>query len=108
VLELQVGDVATVLYPSDLADLGLTDAEAAELYDNLVFHGYLDSDGQVLLDGTAADAPGARTRRGVTGARRDHHGRAGRISVPRTSSRPPACRDLRPYRARGGSVRLLA
>ena len=48
VLELQVGDVATALYPSDLADLGLTDAEAAELYDNLVFHGYLDGDGQVL------------------------------------------------------------
>ena len=56
VLELQVGDVATVLYPSDLADLGLTDAEAAELYDNLVFHGYLDSDGQVLLPDVFAQA----------------------------------------------------
>jgi Tc toxin complex TcA C-terminal TcB-binding domain/Neuraminidase-like domain/Salmonella virulence plasmid 28.1kDa A protein/Hemopexin len=36
-----------LLYPSDLAELGLTDAGLAELYDNLVFNGYLDTDGRI-------------------------------------------------------------
>ncbi|MFL6129184.1 MAG: hemopexin repeat-containing protein, partial [Mycobacteriales bacterium] len=50
-----------VFYPSDLADVGgLTEAEQAELYDNLVFNGYLDADGNVLwpelfTGGNAAD-----------------------------------------------------
>ena len=56
VLELQVGEVAAAVYPSDLAGLGLTDSEAAELYDNLIFHGYLDPDGQVLRADVFAQA----------------------------------------------------
>jgi hypothetical protein len=56
VQELEVGEAATAFYPSDLADLGLTDAEAAELYDNLIFHGYLDSAGQVLRPEIFAEA----------------------------------------------------
>jgi hypothetical protein len=49
-------------YPSDLAGLSeLTEAEQAELYDNLAFNGYLDADGNVVspefftADGNAPD-----------------------------------------------------
>jgi hypothetical protein len=41
--------VPASFFHSDLAALdGLTDAERSELYDNLVFNGYLDPDGRVL------------------------------------------------------------
>ncbi|NMO53404.1 hypothetical protein HH310_19715 [Actinoplanes sp. TBRC 11911] len=39
-------------FPSDLGMLtGLSDTERAELYDNLVFHGYLDASGQIADPG---------------------------------------------------------
>jgi hypothetical protein len=56
VRDLEVGEAATAFYPSDVVGLGLDGAEAAELYDNLVFHGYLDSDGQVLRPDVFAQA----------------------------------------------------
>ncbi|MEW9555057.1 hemopexin repeat-containing protein [Nonomuraea sp. NPDC050783] len=42
-------DGSTAVYPSDLAAVGgdLTEAELAELYDNLVYHGYLEPGGEV-------------------------------------------------------------
>src|SRR5690606_30009906 len=47
-------------YPSDLAKLdGLNDDERAELYDNLLFHGYLDPSGAVLRPDVFADPDGA-------------------------------------------------
>jgi hypothetical protein len=47
IAELCQAEPASV-YPSDVAVAGeLTDAQLAELYDNLVFNGYLDADGNV-------------------------------------------------------------
>ncbi|WP_219469075.1 hemopexin repeat-containing protein, partial [Nonomuraea rhizosphaerae] len=44
-----VSNGTSFFYPSDLASLGnLTEEQQAELYDNLVHHGYLDSEGAVL------------------------------------------------------------
>ncbi|MFD1545963.1 hemopexin repeat-containing protein [Nonomuraea guangzhouensis] len=44
------------LYPSDLASLGttMTAAEQTELYDNLIYNGCLDEDGQILFTGDEA------------------------------------------------------
>ncbi|GAA3573423.1 hypothetical protein GCM10022419_062990 [Nonomuraea rosea] len=51
-----------VFFPSDLTKLaGLSDAERAELYDNLVFNGYLDDDGTVLRPGFFARAENRAT-----------------------------------------------
>jgi hypothetical protein len=53
---------AAWLYPSDLATLDdLTDAEAAELYDNLVFNGYISADGEVLRPDFFAQPDNAAT-----------------------------------------------
>src|SRR6185503_18069219 len=47
-------------YPSDLASLGDLDAVAqAELYDNLVVHGYLDTQGNILDPSFFADPDNA-------------------------------------------------
>ncbi|MFI6738543.1 hemopexin repeat-containing protein [Nonomuraea sp. NPDC050451] len=50
-------DRATACYPSDLAALdgGLTDELRAELYDNLIYLGYVDAEGEVLDPGFFAD-----------------------------------------------------
>ena len=48
-----IGDLCSaespMLFPSDLAALGdLTELQQAELYDNLLFNFYVDSDGNIL------------------------------------------------------------
>ncbi|MFF5229691.1 hemopexin repeat-containing protein [Dactylosporangium sp. NPDC000521] len=57
-VESAAEDEPAALYPSDLAKYTeLSAAEQAELYDNLIFNGYLDADGRILEAGfETADA----------------------------------------------------
>ncbi|MFC4118573.1 hemopexin repeat-containing protein [Nonomuraea zeae] len=51
-----VGNGTSVFYPSDLSALGdLTPEQQAELYDNLIYHGYVDEEGTVSDPGFFAD-----------------------------------------------------
>ncbi|MFI6924987.1 hemopexin repeat-containing protein [Nonomuraea spiralis] len=51
-----VSNGTSSFYPSDLATLGgLTEEQQAELYDNLIYHGYVDTDGAVTSPGFFAD-----------------------------------------------------
>ncbi|MEU5864636.1 hemopexin repeat-containing protein [Nonomuraea sp. NPDC047529] len=51
-----VSNGTSSFYPSDLATLGgLTEEQQAELYDNLIHHGYIDADGAVSSPGFFAD-----------------------------------------------------
>ncbi|MEV1238908.1 hemopexin repeat-containing protein [Nonomuraea sp. NPDC049750] len=55
-----LGNGTASFFPSDLASLGnLREEQQAELYDNLVFNGYLDSEGDVIDPGFFADEANA-------------------------------------------------
>ncbi|NUR87089.1 MAG: hypothetical protein HOY71_23655, partial [Nonomuraea sp.] len=55
-----VSNGTSAFYPSDLAGLGgLTDEQQAELYDNLIHHGYIDADGTVTSPAFFADEENA-------------------------------------------------
>lgn len=43
-----ISDVEFSIFPSDLTELKLSEPEKKELYDNLIYHGYIDEAGNVL------------------------------------------------------------
>ncbi len=47
------------VFKSDLKELGLTETEARELYDNLIYNGYIDSEGYAQDVSMFSDASGA-------------------------------------------------
>jgi hypothetical protein len=49
---LHEGHVDVAIYPSDLRSLGLAKAQLDELYDNLIFNGFLSEDGTLLQGST--------------------------------------------------------
>ncbi|WP_027710252.1 hypothetical protein [Zooshikella ganghwensis] len=52
IAEIHKNYVDAALYPSDLEFLGLTKRETEELYDNLIFNNYLESDGTLKQHAT--------------------------------------------------------
>lgn len=53
--ELHTGFVDVSIFPSDLQKLELSEAQANELYDNLILNGYLDDNGNLLEPVTFED-----------------------------------------------------
>ena len=58
--KLEESDTIEVqVFKSDLKELGLTETEARELYDNLIYNGYIDSEGYAQDVSMFSDASGA-------------------------------------------------